>query len=170
MPTATSGRCVLIGLGGTKKYWYSSTKKYADGTKKWDEKASLFMKATGKTFNTNIQDLIEFIEWNDEKMTFSNYEASIITINQIPEALLNDYVVAACVSLKNREDIRKNEGSEGHFANVSMYLSTSNGVEIGFIEPIGTNFMETYKATQAYYYEDQPFLNACVFIKYKFLP
>lgn len=164
----TKGKCVVTSLGSTNQYWFTSTKRYGDGTKTWIDKSKAYEKKTGKEFN---KDIVDFILWNDEEGTYSSYQASLILVSQIKEALDNNYVVGVCVYLNNQDDIQKNSGEIGHFANVSSYISYENGsVQIGFLEPNGTSIMKTYEAPNTNYIWMPKEFSTMGFIKYKLNP
>ncbi len=44
--SGTKGKCVVTSLGSTNKYWFSTTEKYWDGTKRWIEKSRAYEKVT----------------------------------------------------------------------------------------------------------------------------
>lgn len=167
----TNGKCVVTALGSTKRFWFTSTRKYGDGTRKWIEKVKAYEEETGKGFNVNLMNLVEFIQWNDNEGSYSSYQVSPINVSQIKEALENDFVVGVCVYLTNPEDISNNSGMKGHFANVLTYFPNENGsVKIGFIEPNGTNYMRTYEAPNTSFIWLPPEYSAMNFIKYKLNP
>jgi len=161
------GKCIVTALGSTNRYWHATTRKYGDGTKKWIEKAVAYERETGKEFNHSSDDIVSFIEW-DAGDGFSSYQASLISVSQIEDALGDDYVVGVCVQLNNRDDIQKNSGNVGHFANVLSYTLHENGsIVIGFIEPYGTNIMKTYEAPNTNFIWMPKDYGAMGFIKYK---
>lgn len=136
--------------------------------KKWIAKSIAYEKKTGKEFN---KDIVDFILWNDDEGTYSSYQASVILVSQIKEALDDDYVVGVCVYLNDQDDIQKNSGETGHFANISSYISYENGsVQIGFLEPNGTSIMKTYEAPNANYIWMPKEFSTMGFIKYKLNP
>ena len=140
-----TGGCVLTALGSTNRYWFTEMGKYGNDTKTWGKKAKEFNKATNRLFNSTATNIVKFIEWNDEKGTYKQYEASIIPVSEIMEALLHDYAVAAGVNLVQSEDITQNSGEKGHFANISFASLSQDGsmITLEFIEPNGTSIMTT---------------------------
>ena len=170
VPAGTKGKCVLMGLGSTKKYWQNTNGgKWGDGTKQWLSKSKKYMEQTGKDFS-DPKNLIEFIQWNDADNTFKSYEAAFIPLSEVPDAILGNFVVAACSELKIASDIQLNSGEKGHFANVSRIKTYNSSIELDFIEPTGTNIMETFKTSSLYFYDIPPYLYNISFIKYRLKP
>ena len=170
LPVEAKGKCVLAGLGSTMKYWVKpNNNKWGDGTKQWLKKSQKYAEQTGNDFS-NPKYLIEFIQWNDAEKSFKSYEAAFIPLSEVPEAILDNYVVAACSELKIASDIQFNSGEKGHFANVSRIKTYNGTIELDFIEPEGTNIMNTFKSSSLFYYENPPYLYNISFIKYKLKP
>ena len=113
---------------------------------------------------------IEFIQWNDADNSFKSYEAAFIPLSEVLDAILDDYVVAACSELMRESDIQINSGEKGHFANVSRIKTYNGSIELDFIEPEGTNFMGTFKSSSLFFYKNPPYLYNISFIKYKLKP
>ena len=170
-----NGACVVTALGSAKTYWFAKTGKYGDGTKKWIEKSKEFEAATGCCFNCTPMNVVKFIEWNNEENSYSNYEATLIHLSDVYDALCEnqDYVVAICVNLKNKEDIEKNNGQIGHFANVSYVSLSENGsIKLCFLEPNGTSIMKPFEApntTDLTVNLKPDYLDEMCFIKYKLI-
>ena len=170
LPNGTKGICVLTGLGSSKTYWYGVFGKWGDDTRQWQRKSKEYEEQTGNDFN-NSKHLIDFIIWNNNNNSFHNYEASYIPFSEIPEALQNDYVVAACSELITITEIEKNYGQKGHFANVSSFrLFPDGSVRVDFIEPNDTHFMDAIQSTTINYYTIPKNLKSVSFIKYKLIP
>ena len=170
-PIDAKGKCVITALGSTNTYWFASMQKYGDKTKKWAKKINDYENKSGKEFNIKLLDIVEFIQWNDDKGSYSSYQAAAINVSQIKEALENDYAVGVCVYLNNQDDIERNSGIIGHFANISCYIPYQDGsVEIGFIEPEGTKFMKTYRAPNTDFIWMPKDYSTMNFIKYKLNP
>ncbi len=159
-----------MGLGSTKKYWQNTNGgKWGDGTKQWLSKSKKYMEQTGKDFS-DPKNLIEFIQWNDAENTFKSYEAAFIPLLEVPDAILDGFVVAACSELKNELDIQLNLGEKGHFANVSRIKTHNGSIELDFIEPEGTNIMETFYSSSLIFHGTPRNLKNISFIKYKLQP
>ena len=171
VPAGTKGKCVLMGLGSTKKYWQNTNGgKWGDGTKQWLSKSKKYMEQTGKDFS-DPKNLIEFIQWNDADNTFKSYEAAFIPLSEVPDAILGNFVVAACSELKIASDIQLNLGEKGHFANVSRIRMNPDGsIELDFIEPEGTNIMKTFTSPGLNYHPIPGYLYNISFIKYRLKP
>ncbi len=169
----TKGKCVVTSLGSTNKYWFSTTGKYGDGTKRWIEKSKAYEIETGHEFNNTLKNLIDYIQWNDDKESYSKYDVSPVSLSEIYDALKTDgYAVAACVQLIKPEDIENNEGQKAHMANVKEATIYNNGslIKLTFIEPNGTNLMKPFNAPITNGIINPPdYLEMMFFIKYKLI-
>ena len=170
LPAGVIGKCVLAGLGSTMKYWQDDKGgNWGDGTKQWLKKAEKYMEQTGNDFS-NPKYLIEFIQWNDAENTFKSYEATFIPLSEVPEAISDDYVVAACSELMRKADIQINSGEKGHFANVSRIKTYNGSIELDFIEPEGTYIMKPFTSPSLNYHPIPDYLYNISFIKYRLKP
>ena len=168
IPPGTKGVCVITGLGSTCRFW-NKNGQWGDGTLQWLSKSIQYVEQTGNDFS-DPNYLVDFIEWNNAEYSFKSYEAAFIPLSEIPDAILENYVVAACSELKIASDILYNQGEKGHFANVKKVKTVNGSIELYFIEPYGTNIMSPFKSSSLDYFKIPDNLYSLSFIKYKLKP
>ena len=168
IPPGTKGVCVITGLGSTCRFW-NKNGQWGDGTLQWLNKSIQYVEQTGNDYS-DPKYLVDFIEWNNAEYSFKSYEAAFIPLSEIPDAILENYVVAACSELKIASDILYNQGEKGHFANVKKVKTVNGSIELYFIEPYGTNIMSPFKSSSLDYFKMPDNLYSLSFIKYKLKP